>query len=123
MERKTTQPEQQVSHLGMYTTGFVLSILLTATPFVIVMNHLMQGWTLIFTLMGFAVSQLIVQLVFFLHLGRESKPRWNMLMFLFALLVVIIVVAGSLWIMDNLDYNMMPHQMDQYMLEQGQKGF
>lgn len=78
----------------------------------VVINHVMTGWMLTFTLIGFAISQLLVQLIFFLHLGRESKPRWNILVFLFAALVVLIVVVGSLWIMNNLDYHMGGHEMD-----------
>jgi len=103
--------------VSSYATGFVLSILFTITPFMVVVNHLMTGWMLIFTLVGFAISQLFVQLIFFLHLGRESKPRWNILVFSFAALVVLIVVIGSLWIMNNLDYNMGGHEMDEYIIK------
>lgn len=67
---------------------------------------------LVFTLIGFAISQLLVQLIFFLHLGRGSNVRWNILVFLFATLVILIVVIGSLWIMNNLDYNMGGHDME-----------
>jgi cytochrome o ubiquinol oxidase operon protein cyoD len=65
-----------------------------------------------------AVIQLVVQLVFFLHLGQGN--RWKTITFVFAGLVVLIVVVGSIWIMHNLDYNMMhmsPDQMVQYMKE------
>lgn len=114
---KQPQPETTHATVASYTAGFVLSILLTITPFLVVVNHLMSGWMLTFTLVGFAVSQLMVQLIFFLHLGRESKPRWNLLVFLFALLVIIIVVVGSLWIMDNLNYNMGGHEMETHIIE------
>jgi heme/copper-type cytochrome/quinol oxidase subunit 4 len=52
----------------------------------------------------------MVQLFFFLHIGRESKPRLNAAAFLFATLVVTILVAGSLWIMDNLNYHHGAHE-------------
>jgi cytochrome o ubiquinol oxidase operon protein cyoD len=53
-------------------------------------------------------------------LGRESKPRWKFIFLLFALLVVGIVVGGSLWIMNNLNYHMMlsPQQTTQYLNSQ-----
>lgn len=95
-----------VSHRS-YVTGYVLSVILTLIPFALVVYEAMWGWALIIILMGFAFAQVLVQLNFFIHLGHEQKPRWNKIVFLFMLLVLVIVVAGSLWIMRNLDYNMM----------------
>lgn len=91
-----------------YIIGFILSIILTLIPYWLVVNH----WSpkrevTIIAIMVFAVLQLLIQLVFFLHLGSESKPRWNLMAFLFTILVVAILVVGSIWIMYNLDYNMM----------------
>jgi cytochrome o ubiquinol oxidase operon protein cyoD len=60
---------------------------------------------------------LLVQLIFFLHLGRGSNVRWNILVLSFASLVVIIIVTGSLWIMNNLDYHMGGHDMDTYIIK------
>lgn len=104
--------------LRSYTIGFLLSVVLTLIPFYIVINELMAGWALALTLLGFAVGQLLVQLLFFIHLGQESKPRWNLLMFLSMLVVLLIVVGGSLWIMKNLNYHMMPHDMEQQLIEE-----
>lgn len=59
-----------------------------------------------------AFAQFIIQMLFFLHLGRERKPRWKLHMFFSMVAVVGIVVIGSLWIMHNLDYNMM-HMSEQ----------
>lgn len=87
-----------------YSIGFALSLLLTGAAYIIADRQLSDGWTLIYTLAALAVTQLFVQLYFFLHLGRESKPRWNFTAFCFAAMVVVIVVFGSLWIMQNLDY-------------------
>jgi cytochrome o ubiquinol oxidase operon protein cyoD len=105
-----------------YITGFVLSLMLTVAAYLSVANHVSAGWTAVGVIAGLAVVQLLVQLVFFLHLGRESKPRLNLVVFLFMLLVVGIVVTGSLWIMHNLNYNMMPQDMDHYMLQQHNSG-
>lgn len=107
-----------------YTTGFILSIVLTLAAYYFVVNDTFAYRELIAIIIGLAVAQLMVQLFFFLHLGKESKPRWNLIVFSFMLLVVGIIVIGSLWIMDNLDYNMMPsHDMDEKMMHEREKGF
>ncbi len=87
-----------------YTVGFILSIGLTLNAYRLVTHGSLHGWKLIYGLGGLAVAQLIVQLVCFLHVGRESRPRWNLSMLLFAVMVVFILVFGSLWIMHNLQY-------------------
>jgi cytochrome o ubiquinol oxidase operon protein cyoD len=88
-----------------YSVGFGLSLALTLVAYISVTQDIASGWALIFILTGLALVQLLVQLLFFLHLGRESKPRWNFQVMLFAAGVVLIVVFGSLWIMKNLQYN------------------
>jgi cytochrome o ubiquinol oxidase operon protein cyoD len=97
--------EQAHGSLKTYTAGFVLSIILTLVAYVLTVRQMISGWALIFILAGLAVLQLFVQLIFFLHLGRESKPRWNLWVLVFAAGVVIMLVFGSLWIMYNLNYN------------------
>ena len=101
-----------------YIVGFVLSLATTLLAFFFVINNLWPKEMLMYIVMAIAVIQLVVQLVFFLHLGQGS--RWKTITFVFAALVVLIVVIGSIWIMHNLDYNMMhmsPDQMVQYMKE------
>lgn len=88
-----------------YTTGFVLSLVLTLAAYIIVVNDVWAGWAMVGALAVLAVAQLFVQLIYFLHLGRESKPRWNLSVLLFAVMVVGILVFGSLWIMSNIQYN------------------
>ena len=88
--------------------GFVLSIILTVAAYRIVTHHHLTGSTLVLTLVGIGILQAAVQLIFFLHLGLETKPHWNMITFVFTVLVIIIVVGGSVWIMNNLNYNLMP---------------
>ena len=65
------------------------------------------------------LAQFFTQLLFFLHLGRETKPRWKLLVFLFMTMIVAILVFGSLWIMYNLNYHMTLQQMYQYLNNQG----
>ncbi len=91
--------------LKSYTSGFILSVVLTIAAYFLVVNHVFVGWNLVFALMSLALAQLLVQLIFFLHLGKESSPRWNLIAFTFMITVVLIVAIGTLWIMKNLDYN------------------
>jgi cytochrome o ubiquinol oxidase operon protein cyoD len=88
-----------------YSIGFGLSLLLTLSAYAITVKGSLHGWGLIYLLSVLAVTQLTVQLICFLHVGRESKPRWNLTALLFAVMVVLILVFGSLWIMNNLQYN------------------
>lgn len=123
----TSQNLRQAS--GRYLLGYGLSLGLTLTSFGLVWLQTNGGQTglsrnsLVLLLVVLAVSQLVVQLVCFLHVGGDKKRRWNLLALLFAVMVVLIVAIGSLWIMANLNYNMMPSEMDQFMREQAQKGF
>ena len=104
-----------------YTIGFGVSLALTLTSFYLVSNHVFRGWNMIYTIMALAAAQLIVQLVFFLHLGREGRPRWNQGVFLFMLTVLLILVVGSLWIMKNLNYHMMtPIETNKYIQDEEQ---
>lgn len=103
--------------IGSYVTGFVLSIGMTVVSFILVASHLLTSLGTLVVIVTLAALQIIVQLFFFLHLGRESKPRWNIYILLFALMVVIIIIGGSLWIMHNLDRYMImtPEQINTYM--------
>ncbi len=81
-------------------------------------------WLAVFAL-AMALIQLAIQLFTFLHLGTEAKPRWKTQSFLFAFLMALVIVVGSIWIMINLNYNMRmtPEQMKTYMQAQNKKGF
>lgn len=112
---KLDHPHSPARHIS-YVVGFLLSIATTLLAYFFVVNKLLPKQALIYVVMAIAVVQLLVQLVFFLHLGRGSK--WRLATFAFAVIVVLVVVVGSLWIMHNLDYNMMnmsPVEMMQYM--------
>lgn len=117
-------PEKRATKqmLSAYITGFILSLLLTLAAYLVVVREVVALKLVVPIIVGLAIVQLFVQLTFFLHLGREPKPRWNLMAFLFMVSVVFIVVAGSLWIMANLDYNM-THRTDSYLLQQKDKGF
>ena len=68
---------------------------------------ILTGHVLIYSLAGLALIQAIVQLFFFLHLGQEAKPRWQLFIFLFMLFIMLIIVIGSIWIMVDLNDRMM----------------
>ncbi len=88
-----------------YLVGFLLSLGLTLAAYFMVSHHLGSGGVLMSIVVCLALVQLLVQLKFFLHLGSETKPRWNLLVFSFMLGVLLILVFGSLWIMYNLNYH------------------
>lgn len=107
METHDTYERTQGSYRS-YIIGFILSIVLTLLAYFLVVGHHFTGFTLVLILIGLSVLQVLVQLRFFLHLGEESKPYWNILTFLFTVLVIGILVLGTLWIMYELNYRMMP---------------
>lgn len=93
--------------LKAYVTGFLASLILTAVSFLLVVMKWMTGGALIYTIVALALVQAAVQLIFFLHLGKEDTPRWESVAFYFMVVVLIIVVAGSLWIMFDLNSRVM----------------
>ena len=93
--------------LGGYLIGLFLSLIFTGVSFGVVIFKLASTHTIYLILTAMALLQLIAQLVFFLRMNTSKSGQWNLLPFLFTLIVVGILIAGSLWIMYHLDYNMM----------------
>ena len=89
--------------------GFLLSIFLTFFAYFIVVQHIAGGLSLLFIILGLAIVQALAQCVFFFQIGTEGKPQWSLISFIFTVIVLVIVIGGSIWIMYNLDYNMMPN--------------
>ncbi|MEY1535020.1 cytochrome o ubiquinol oxidase subunit IV [Proteus mirabilis] len=108
MSHPNTSPSG-ASHGSMksYLIGFILSVILTVIPFWMVMEGTATTSTILWAVVGMAVVQIVVHLVCFLHMNTSSEERWNVIAFLFTLLIIGIVVIGSLWIMYNLNINMM----------------
>jgi cytochrome o ubiquinol oxidase subunit IV len=92
--------------LKSYVIGFILSIVLTIIPLVVVMNDMMSKTGTIVLILILAVLQFAVQLWFFMHLKEGVNAKWNIAALLFAVLILILVVAGSIWIMT---YNTVAH--------------
>ena len=93
--------------LSSYATGFILSVILTAIPFALVMKGGLSPQATLVAIFSAAVVQILVHLYYFLHLDTSSKARWNVLSLLFALLIMLLIVGGTIWIMYNLSYRMM----------------
>jgi cytochrome o ubiquinol oxidase subunit IV len=92
----------------IYTTGLVLAVILTVTSFWVANTNLLWGPGIPLGLAVLAIAQMGVHLVFFLHITTGPDNTNNVLALAFGLLIVILVVAGSLWIMASLNENMMP---------------
>lgn len=108
-----------------YLTGFISSIVLTVVAFSLITIHdnshhqTFSHPFLLWSVLILAFVQLIVQLIFFLHLGRGADRRWNITFFVATVGLVLLVVVGSVWIMTSLNSSMSPQQMDNYMQDQG----
>jgi len=113
--------------VSSYVGGFILSLILTLTAYFLVQRHVSTEHTaishgvLVFMITLLALIQLLVQLTFFLHVDTEKKPRWNLTVMLMALVFLVIVVLGSIWIMNNLNYHMDSNQdqINKYIRSQG----
>ncbi len=93
--------------LSAYLVGFIASLILTAISFTLVITRAVEGQDLIYALIGGAIVQAFFQLLCFLHLGQEAKPRWESVIFWFMVLVLSIIVLGTIWIMYDLDQRVM----------------
>lgn len=92
--------------LKSYVIGFVLSVVLTIIPLVVVMNGMLERMGTIVLILAAAVLQFAVQLVFFMHLKEGENSRWNMMALLLGGIILLTIVAGSIWIMT---YNQVVH--------------
>ncbi|WP_406667882.1 cytochrome o ubiquinol oxidase subunit IV [Gallaecimonas sp. GXIMD1310] len=86
-----------------YLNGFILSIILTVIPFALVMYPGMASKVVVVITMSLAaIAQVLIQLVYFLHMNTSSEQRWNVTAFAFTGVIAFILVAGSAWIMWHL---------------------
>jgi cytochrome o ubiquinol oxidase subunit IV len=92
-----------------YSIGFILSVILTAIPFWLVMTHQLAPGTTKFVILGFAAVQVIVHMVYFLHMNSKSEGGWNMMALILTIILLFIVLTGSIWVMYHMNANMMPN--------------
>lgn len=92
-----------------YLIGFALSVVLTAIPFWLVMGEVLESKTLTaIVILAFAVVQIVVHVVYFLHMTGSAEEGWSLMALIFTLVVIVIALAGSLWVMHHLNTNTMP---------------
>lgn len=92
-----------------YATGFILSVILTAIPFWLVMGKVLPSPKMTgFVILGFAAVQMVVHMIYFLHMNAKVEGGWSMLALLFTVALVVIMLAGSVWVMYHMNTNMMP---------------
>lgn len=112
-ESHTTKTSQKSEHgtLMSYVTGFVLSLIFTLIPYYLVTEKVITGNALLIAILGIAVLQMAIQLLFFLHLGRGPKPFYNVVFFFATAGVIVVTIGASLFIMNNLYHNMSPEEV------------
>ncbi|BCH61611.1 cytochrome O ubiquinol oxidase CyoD [Agrobacterium vitis] len=101
----------EASHGSMktYMIGFILSVILTSIPFYLVMSGSLTNKALLAGIvMGLGAIQVVVHMIYFLHMNTKSEGGWNMMALIFTIIVVVIALSGSLWVMHHLNTNMMP---------------
>lgn len=92
-----------------YLTGFGLAVILTAIPFWLVMGKVFASSELtVLVVMAFAAVQIVVHMIYFLHMNTRAEGGWTMLALIFTMVILAIVLTGSLWVMFHLNSNMMP---------------
>ncbi|MCD0503566.1 cytochrome o ubiquinol oxidase subunit IV [Bordetella petrii] len=103
--------EDPLAHASLhgYLLGFVLAAILTAIPFFIVMANVFSSSRVTgMVILAIAIVQIVVHVIYFLHVDFQAEEGWNMLSIVFTLVLVVIALSGSIWIMYHLDHNMMP---------------
>jgi cytochrome o ubiquinol oxidase operon protein cyoD len=91
-----------------YTIGFILALVLTAIPFWLVMTHQLEPGMTKFVILGFAAVQVVVHMIYFLHMNSKSEGGWNMMALILTAILLFIVLTGSIWVMMHMNANMMP---------------
>ena len=106
-----------------YMLGFALSVALTVISFAVSVLHIDSDHAFIGLeifvgiVLALSVLQLFVQLMFFLHLGHEKGSRWNLVFLTSTISIFIMVVVGSMWIMNHLNYHMNPVETGEYIMQ------
>lgn len=120
MIQKTTSPQRP---FVMYSIGFIGSLLLTLSAYYLVTAEIFTGMTTAVIIIALALVQCAVQLIFFLHLGQEDRPRWRLITMLAMLVIFIVIIFGSIWVMYDLNDRMMPTEQEMVEYMDKQVGF
>ena len=100
--------------LRTYLVGFIVAAMLTAAAFWIVMSGSIAGKAAATAaVVALAIAQIFVQTAAFLHLNARAQEGWKLIAYVFTVVILVITIAGSVWIMNHLNANMMPGMMDE----------
>ena len=89
-----------------YLTGFILSVVLTAIPFWLVMGSVLENkMATMAIILAFAAVQIVVHVSYFLHVDAQQEEGWNLMSFIFTATLIMIMLVGSMWIMFHLHEN------------------
>lgn len=118
-----TEPRQtyHVPSVMNYVVGYLCSMLLTIAAFGLAYFYVHAEYKsfsstfLVQVIATLSLAQLAVQAIFFLHVSGRKEERFNFMAFVFTLYTVAFIVIGSLWIMNNLNENMTPEQIEKYL--------
>lgn len=108
VKEKKQSPDSHLGSVPSYVAGFILSLLLTIIPYLLVKNQIIESGPLLITVLVLAMVQMFIQMFFFLHLGRGPKPFYNIVFFAATSGMILLVVGASMLIMGNLYRNMSP---------------
>ncbi|KIF51781.1 cytochrome o ubiquinol oxidase subunit IV [Vibrio owensii] len=90
-----------------YAKGFIASLILTVIPFYCVWAQVLPDTATYAVLFGCAIVQIFVHFKYFLHMEvKTSEGQWNVVSLMFTAIVVLILIAGSIWIIYNMNVNM-----------------
>jgi len=90
---------EHTASIKAYVIGFILSIILTIIPLVLVLNHMLAKSALLPIILIAAVLQFVIQLFFFMHIRDGEGPRYNVMALVLGLIFVVTIVIGAIWIM------------------------
>lgn len=93
--------------LKSYLIGFVMAVVLTVIPFAMVMSGAFSKGATVVVISVLAAVQMLVHIVYFLHMDRSPEQRSNVQVGLFSILIIAIVIVGSLWVLHNMNANML----------------
>jgi cytochrome o ubiquinol oxidase subunit IV len=105
----THTSHSDVPHVSVkgYFVGFVLAVVLTVASFWSVKTHAFSGENAIIALAVLAAVQVIVHVVFFLHVNTSKGQRWHVMSFAYTILMSLILIVGTVWVMHNVHMLMM----------------
>lgn len=128
MKRRSVETDTKTTYRSgvyRYAVGFGFALLIMYTMYFAATGQWLESTGLAALLLGLAAVQFGLQMVVFLHIYDEKGTRWTLWSIIYTIVMLLIVVIASLWIMANMNYNMhmTPEQMNEFMLEQNEKGF